>query len=641
MSEFRIDVLDTSGAVVGDGPLVNVLALANTRSLDRIGEAAFSLPAADPRGALIQAGRQFDIYDRVDGYLGRYTYRGKTIKGTALEVRVYDQLRELTHYSVGFRRVYTAQAVDVVVADLLTVAGWTGAIDSGIGTTSVTYEGESVLAAVDVLRDRWGKHYRLGTPGVLEFGAFGTDSGVRLTNLSGQVQADISGRSEVAIVESIALVDEADEVVNHVVPLGAGQGVSQLTIQTATAGSYTVQTGTNQDGSSYYYLEDATSVGAYGRRPRVLTMPNIRPITNSDANTVYAANALKIAAEAYLARHLVPKVTYDVSVVGLRANISPGDTVRLVYRGIVDGYTYIDIDESFYVLDIRNERQASGARGATLTISTTAERRTADTDIIADVVNDVRALKVHVPITLAYSPVGPYTQRIDSTHDAEFTVRIGDEVTALNYAKLRFKTAPLRSSTTAAASGGGSTATAVSNTHTHSITADGGHTHSTTIGSGGAHTHAIVNSTGFPAGTSTPWPDSHYHNVNFATGSESHTHSATTSSSTTHDHTIGASGGHTHDVTIPAHTHSLTYGLYEDTSYPQTISIEVDGSAVAGGPWATGGAVSVEEEIDITSLLTAGTLRQNHSIVFACTSGRGEIEFECDMLVSIQAIAVS
>ena len=84
----------------------------------------------------------------------------------------------------------------------------------------------------------------------------------------------------------------------------------------------------------------------------------------------------------------------------------------------------------------------------------------------------------------------------------------------------------------------------------------------------------------------------------------------------------------------------MVYGIYEDTTYPQTISITVDGTAVTGGPWAPTNAEE-EEEIDITSLLTTGTLRMNHQIVFSCTTGQGEIEFECDMLVSIQAIQVS
>jgi hypothetical protein len=314
---------------------------------------------------------------------------------------------------------------------------------------------------------------------------------------------------------------------------------------------------------------------------------------------------------------------------------------------VVDGYTFIDVDESFYVLAVRYERSA-GSRRVGMTISTTADRRTADTDIIADVINDVRALKVHVPITLAYSPVGPYSRRVDSTHSASFTVRIGDEVTALNYAKMRFKTAPLRSSTTAAAAGGGSTATAASATHTHAITAEGSHDHS--IGASGGHNHTIViqadaTPDGAPVYIDVAAGVDQRLEANIAGdtgvetfGSETHTHTITAQGS--HDHNIGASGSHTHDVTIPAHMHTLTYGLYEDTTYPQTISITVNGAAVPGGTWAPANA-SVEHEIDITSLLTAGTLRQNHSVVFSCTTGRGEIEFECDMLCSIQAIVVS
>jgi hypothetical protein len=178
-------------------------------------------------------------------------------------------------------------------------------------------------------------------------------------------------------------------------------------------------------------------------------------------------------------------------------------------------------------------------------------------------------------------------------------------------------------------------------THTHSITADGAHTHSVassgshshSITAGGAHTHSITASGAHTHSIAAS--GAHTHSI---AASGAHTHSITASGD--HSHAISSSGSHSHSITIPAHSHAITYGLYTDTVYPQTISVTVNGTSVSGGPWAPTNA-AVEVEVDITSLITAGTLRQNHAIVFSCTTGKGEIEFECDMLVSIQAIQVT
>ena len=89
---------------------------------------------------------------------------------------------------------------------------------------------------------------------------------------------------------------------------------------------------------------------------------------------------------------------------------------------------------------------------------------------------------------------------------------------------------------------------------------------------------------------------------------------------------------------------SAVYGIYQDTLYPTTISVYINGTdrtTALGGPWASGGA-SVDVELEITDYLAQATggLRQNHTVQFRCSSGQGEIEAEIDMLVSIQAIAV-
>lgn len=628
LSHFRIDVLDAADTIIGGGPLATVLSLSDTRSLDKVGAAMFTIPAADPRSALIGPGVKFDIYDAVDGYIGRFFFSALTLSdspdGAAiLTVECDDELIELARSAtVGFRRAYANVDVATVVTDLVAVvSGWSAEVDAGIGNTSVTYEGESPLRAVDILRDRWNQHYRLESPRTLQFGAFGGASGVRLVQLKGQVQPDIAQHTELAFIDSFRLNYADDEIINIVIPIGAGQGVSQLTIENATLGDYDIETGTNDDGSSYFYIQDDASVAAYGPRIRVAAFPNMRPITNSATNIVNAANALKLTAEVYLTRNKDPRREYSISVRGLRRNIEVGDLVRVVYTGKVDDYKYVELDDDFYVMDITRTRDADGERSARLVISTIADRRTSDTDVILDMMYDVKALKVHVPITLTYNAVGPYTRRMSSSVPAEFTARLGAEVLALNYAILRFRTSGLKSSVTGGGAGGAEVLTTTSTGHSHVIM-------------GGTEADPAV-------------PGDFVNRIfRFLTDDDDIVYAEIpTTAPELFTFITQSDGDHSHGVTIPSHTHPLVYGLYEENINPDTISIEINGedrTALLGGPWATDGE-EIEVEVEITDLLAndPGGLRQYHRIVFTCAASHGEIEAEVDMLLSIQPIAVS
>ena len=61
--------------------------------------------------------------------------------------------------------------------------------------------------------------------------------------------------------------------------------------------------GTNDDGSSFYYIEDTTSQAAYGVIERVIERSDIRPLSNSLTNIQNAANVLYRAALTYLLKY--------------------------------------------------------------------------------------------------------------------------------------------------------------------------------------------------------------------------------------------------------------------------------------------------------------------------------------------------
>jgi hypothetical protein len=293
----------------------------------------------------------------------------------------------------------------------------------------------------------------------------------------------------------------------------------------------------------------------------------------------------------------------------------------------------VDLDADLNILEVRITADAQGVN-ATLTVSDGDRYPFSDAELQAAQLAEGRLYEAHPQLSIAYAPVGPYTRRVDATHNADFIVRIGIEVTALNYAILRWKSGPLISSvkSTAAAGGGGSTVTSASGGGATVTSAGGGSVTSLAV------SDSSVSDSGGPEGiygsrTSSESPDDpHDHNV-------PHDHSIV------HNHTLTLSN-HTHSVTVADHTHTLTntYGIYQDTVNPTSISIYINGvdrTAALGGPWAAGGAAA-DDELDITTYLVnaSGGLRQNHTISFRCASGQGEVEVEVDMLVTLQAIAV-
>lgn len=459
-SPFSITILNAAGVVQGSGPIPNVLSMSDVRTLDGIGSLTFIVPASEPRLRLITAGSQFDAYDKQDGYLGRFLFKSSRINDDAgeaeMQIEAYSSLVELKRQTVGFARTYSVVNVADVIYDLVTLVGngWITESDPAIGLTSVTYEGESVMIAVDEMRDRWGMHYRLkeGTARTLEFGAFGQTTDLTLVRVKGQIQPGASARTNVAFVDKIQQTQEAEEIYNCIIPVGAGQGINQLDISGAVSGTYTVKAGVNKDLSHFYYIENEASVALYGRRWRILSLPNIRPIENTPEGILNAKNALKSSAEAYIARHLSPNITYKISANGVRRPIPVGDKIRLRYRGGIEGdLPYIDVNDLFYVMDISRSRDVTGRRRQDITIAQVDMRRTSDTDMMTETIHDVRVLKLHVqPQLIWYEktyydtiqgyvlPAADYKNR-----SAEFNLNIDSTITTLDKVKIRFRTKPL------------------------------------------------------------------------------------------------------------------------------------------------------------------------------------------------------
>ncbi len=660
LGDLRFDTFNAAGTA--QGPLMTVTRCQVKKPLDQIPSIAFSAPATDPKAAQIAAGWHVKVYHKVMGALGEFIVRTPHLSVTqqTIEFQGWSLMQELVTYNTWFNRNYNDIAVTTILSvnlisgslyGLFYSTGWTpGTIDAGLGNLIIGFQGQSMIQALEALSKRLKCHFREGTSTrTIDFGVFGADSGFRLVAPPVGV-SDLVSNTLAGIIESIDQVTDGGEIYNRIVPLGAGVGLSQLTLEKSTR-SPTRSVGTNGDGSHYYYIEDAASQTSHGIIPKILPFWDITPLSNSSADTINAANALYDKAAAFLAWYKDDHYVYNVRARQVPA-VKIGDKILLQYRGVINfqgsPYAWVDINAKFWVMN-REDLFEGGDHVTHLTLSNLGRQSLDDASLVIGALEDIKVQQTFVQPYLGRESY-VYYDEIDSTHTVTCPIDIDNGVLYVNSVRVRLNTRPLRSTVTGSASGGAQTSSAggaqtssaggaqtssASSSSTSDPSGDLSHTHEVNVPGNGQNGTTIWINTG--ALTKLSPSDSFFTNTRII---GTHTHGMA------HTHTVG---DHTHTVsnhthTVADHTHGATYGIFDDSAYPDHIGITIDGTdrtAALGGPWATGGG-DPNVVLDITTYIVeaGGGLHQNHSIVLSCTGGKGRIQVTVKTLLTTQAIAV-
>jgi len=183
-----------------------------------------------------------------------------------------------------------------------------------------------------------------------------------------------------------------------------------------------------------------------------------------------------------------------------------------------------------------------------------------------------------------------FDDSIDPTHPLDCFFQMPAGVLKLYSAKVFVRADKFRAYASATSSGGGST-TSTGSPHTHLVpvsydnTSSDGHAHD-------AHAHD-ANHTGI-----SPAPDPHSSHQHSA-GPHSHTYlsPATAVQSET--------PGHTHSVNT-AHSHGITYGIFESAASFGTLSVKVADDGVTFGSAVASGATPVDVDIATELSTTKG-----------------------------------
>lgn len=240
-NQFRVELLDSAGAVLGDGPLLNVIKASFGEALDRAADCTIELPATDMRVIDLLPSAVFARLVADDGYTRTALISTRTTRvglPPTIVLGGYDLLAELGLVTCGWLAdyktdhgggVYGDDINTYVLPDILANTGWSsGTIAASLGKFAGPLSGLSRLSALDRVRKITGKHFRQGaTERTIDFGAFGTSSGFRLHQVERVLRAQ-DANSAIGLITALEVLEDGGDVVNLIVPFGAGQDGSYL-----------------------------------------------------------------------------------------------------------------------------------------------------------------------------------------------------------------------------------------------------------------------------------------------------------------------------------------------------------------------------------------------------------------------------
>lgn len=392
-------------------------------------------------------------------------------------------------------------------------------------------------------------------------------------------------------------MEEPNEIINRIYPLGYGEGINQLGIESVNGG--------------IPYIEDAESIEKHGLHQYVWVDRRFEIPEN-----------LKAAAEVLLKEKANPEPMYKVDA----ADVSylTDEEVHKLQCGRIVKITDSDLGEFYQRIMVEKKDDFIGSpSNVSLEIGRLSE----------DIATEQHNLEKKVKINELYSQgttnidSHDYTDNCDPNHPAVIRFYVDEDLKNVNTLKLYYEVEKFRSysrategggatveSTSAGgavvkstSSGGGSQQTSSSGGGVSTSTQSGGGTVQSSSG-GGDHRHDMFQTTGTVAadtsqavaattnsGTiyldgNTPTmttfrtlsaSGNHSHSVTVPAHSHdfsvpNHSHSVSIPS---HSHEIDIPD-HQHSITLPDHIHEIEHGIYTLPSTPTSVVVKIDGNTV-------------------------------------------------------------
>lgn len=648
--------------------LENAYNISYEREANAIWQASFSLPLNDPKVDKVNLLEYVEITDDLTNeYIGLFRIMPKlTRKNSDAEYVTFEcehvlaTLLDSSLFKYHQLSNYTTTDVLTYLINQQNHKHWK------LGTVEFTryfhyaWENENVLSALFSVPKPFNEPF---------VWTFDTQSYPWTLNLVKPSTNVVSRIKEGYNLRTIEVEENPLESFNRIYPLGAGEGVNQLTIESVNNG--------------VPYLESR------------LPGEEIREIIWVDRRYT-VAESLKADAQALLDDRKTPKATWvasaaDVSsITGLSIDkLKMGNVVRLDVEG-------------FPKLDLRIMKESkSDIKGSPGDIQLELG------NVVEDLGTTNADLERRQQINELYSQGATnilnftYQDNCDGDIPAIIPFYVDDDVVNINTIELTFRTKRFRAYSQATKGGGALVkSTKGGGGTTKSTTSGGGTTKSTTSGgavvkstsSGGGATPTsssgggVAKSTASGGGTTqttTLYNDHdhvvldtgldqqnetgtrHFHNVQVPKSLFSHSHGVTIPNHThnfdipNHSHTVNVPAhthqidipNHSHDVTIPAHNHDVTipdhtheielpdhtheveHKIVELSTLPSSVVIKVDGNTVPHTS-TSGDRINL---VDYMSKDSSGKINRGRHEVTITPNGLGRIEADLILRVFIQS----
>lgn len=429
---------DGAGAVAARLPVV--LEAEYKLALDRIGEWSVTVPAEHAVGIVPGTVRSVDLHREDEGLVvrGVLEHVEHRVQADGAPVAVLSGAtlgRELALPTiVSYSAVETQLAT--VASALVNPHGWSIGLCPSV-TVTVTAAGVSPWQALSQVVDRLGLHLREDPlRRVIDIIDDPAPSGLTYSALA---PAPEDERAVMLPVLEATVERDASSVWTRVIPYAEPvEGRSAKLQESTRTAPYTIQSGTAEDGSTYYYLQDNAAAATHGVRAVVQTWRGIAPLDDTSAEAERAANALYDAAAGWLMMHATaplrvrirPAPAYHLDTGGLY-RLSVGQTVGVVVRAAMQleagtRMATVDVAQEHAVLSISRKFAADGSDSWDVDTADVMLPRPDDLDQLAQAMSVVATMQLGAPQVAASGGGGSGVRTIwDTLIEASWQGQLG------------------------------------------------------------------------------------------------------------------------------------------------------------------------------------------------------------------------
>ncbi len=357
------------------------------RELNSAGSFAVSFPATQTlarqvrsrwRVSIIEEGREGYLLRR--GVVISRNYRVNADGTGILTLAGYTRLYTLTANSTHQNLVYDGSQSFEDIANDLTGETVTAPADASTIFPKVTFSETSKLQALLKIAEmaRYNLRETFDEDG-FELTPWDDvpDSGYRFVTVehAGPELENAAANGMGLIAGTPTIGYDGKDLATRIIPIGVEFDGTPLELNSSDGSTpYTIQTGTNPDATSFYYIEDSDATDAVGLIEMQYHRQDVKNPSDNAGTRLAAANALYKLAVGELQKRKSDVIAFASEIANARhIDALPGERVRIQFRGRArapSGYlVWQDIDQDFLIAKRRDASGSAGVRGVSFTLT--------------------------------------------------------------------------------------------------------------------------------------------------------------------------------------------------------------------------------------------------------------------------------